>query len=287
MSNIVVSEGLQETLTIGQIIADSRMFADAHEQAKAIVKILAGQEMGFGAIASMTGIHVVKGGRVQIGANLMANAVKAHSKYDYRIRTMTNECVAIEFFENGETLGISEFTAQDARMAKTGNMDKFPRNMLFARAMSNGIKWFCPDALNGNTAYVPEELEQTPPQNNNGWVIEQPTANPTPTPTPQPKFPTREQLLTWVENLNQLEQVAGYYNDPKHVQNATRLEWPTLDNKEAWASLKQKAIEHADYGNYKNAVSSLEIDEDSKNAMLKLFDEDRNTAWETVLDMKV
>jgi len=113
------------------------------------------------------------------------------------------------------------------------------------------------------------------------------TEDPYTEPTPQPKFPTREQLLTWVENLNQLEQVAGYYNDPKHVQNATRLEWPTLDNKEAWSNLKAKAIEHADYGNYKNVVASLEIDDDNKNAMLKLFDEDRQIAWETVLDMKV
>jgi hypothetical protein len=30
--------------------------------------------------------------------------------------------------------------------------------MLFARAMSNGVKWFCPDAL-GLTTYTPEELD--------------------------------------------------------------------------------------------------------------------------------
>ena len=42
--------------------------------------------------------------------------------------------------------------------AGTKNMDKFPRNMLFARAMSNGQKWYCPDAFNGATVYTPEEL---------------------------------------------------------------------------------------------------------------------------------
>jgi hypothetical protein len=30
--------------------------------------------------------------------------------------------------------------------------------MLFARAMSNGVKWFCPDVMNGSTVYTPEEL---------------------------------------------------------------------------------------------------------------------------------
>ena len=30
--------------------------------------------------------------------------------------------------------------------------------MLFARAMSNGVRWFTPDAFNGNAVYTPEEL---------------------------------------------------------------------------------------------------------------------------------
>ncbi|RDT44717.1 hypothetical protein DXF87_27490, partial [Enterobacter roggenkampii] len=36
-------------------------------------------------------------------------------------------------------------------------MDKFPKNMLFARAMSNGVKWFTPDVFSG-PVYTPEEL---------------------------------------------------------------------------------------------------------------------------------
>jgi hypothetical protein len=30
--------------------------------------------------------------------------------------------------------------------------------MLFARAMSNGVRWYCPDVTNGNAVYTPEEL---------------------------------------------------------------------------------------------------------------------------------
>jgi hypothetical protein len=36
-------------------------------------------------------------------------------------------------------------------------MDKFPANMLFARAISNGVKWFTPDVFQG-PVYVPEEM---------------------------------------------------------------------------------------------------------------------------------
>jgi hypothetical protein len=55
-------------------------------------------------------------------------------------------------------LGVSVFDLDDARKAGTKNLDKFPRNMLFARAMSNGAKWFTPDVCGGLTVYVPEEL---------------------------------------------------------------------------------------------------------------------------------
>jgi hypothetical protein len=55
-------------------------------------------------------------------------------------------------------LGTSTFTIDDAKKAGTKNLDKFPKNMLFARAMSNGVKWFTPDIYE-SPVYVPEEME--------------------------------------------------------------------------------------------------------------------------------
>ena len=123
-------------------------------------RILAGQEMGFGPFASNAGIHIIQG-KPTVGANLMAAAVKAHPAYDYRVRHMGADYVTIEFFQNGESLGISEFTAADAKAASTQNMGKFARNMLFARAMSNGVRWYCPDVFFGNAVYTPDELDNT------------------------------------------------------------------------------------------------------------------------------
>ena len=146
---------------LGEVLAQSGYFADARQAAQAIVKVMAGRELGFGPIASMTGIHIVQG-RPAIGADLMAKAVKRSGRYNYRVTELTDEACAIEFFEKAaeawQSIGTSRFTRQDATKAKTKNLDAFPRNMLFARAMSNGVKWFCPDAL-GLTTYTPEELE--------------------------------------------------------------------------------------------------------------------------------
>jgi len=146
---------------LGEVLAQSGYFQDARQAAQAIVKVMAGRELGFGPIASMTGIHIIQG-RPAIGADLMAKAVKRSGRYNYRVTELTDEACSIDFFEkSGEAwqpIGTSRFTRQDATKAKTKNLDAFPRNMLFARAMSNGVKWFCPDAL-GLTTYTPEELE--------------------------------------------------------------------------------------------------------------------------------
>jgi len=129
--------------------------------AQMCTKVLAGRELGFGPFASATGIHIIKG-RPSIGANLMAAAVKSHPRYDYRVRKLTDEEVTIEFLElvDGKMApaGISTFTKADANAAGTQNMSKYPRNMLFARAISNGVRWYCPDVFSGAAVYTPEEV---------------------------------------------------------------------------------------------------------------------------------
>lgn len=154
---------LSETMELGNLLAQSGFFADSRGAAQAVVKVLAGRELGFGPIASMTGINIIQG-RVSISANLMAAAIKRSGRYDYLVKEMTATRCNIEFRERvGDkwiVIGFSEFTDKDAQKAGTKNMDKFPRNMLFARAMSNGARWFTPDIF-GGPVYTPEELGAT------------------------------------------------------------------------------------------------------------------------------
>ncbi len=157
MSNELAILSYDEIEKAALAMSKSGYFQDAREQSQAIVKILAGREMGFGPFASMTGVYIISG-RPSIGANLMASAVKRSGRYDYRVREMTDAVCEIEYLQAGKSIGISRFTIEDARKAGTKNTDKYPRNMLFARAMSNGVRWYCPDVFDGAAVYTPEEL---------------------------------------------------------------------------------------------------------------------------------
>src|SRR4051812_4272281 len=53
-------------------------------QGEIIVKMLAGAENGFPPFASVQGIHVIQG-KPEMGADLLARAVKQSGRYDYRV----------------------------------------------------------------------------------------------------------------------------------------------------------------------------------------------------------
>jgi len=147
---------LQEVMSIAKAFAESGMFVDTKSAAQAIVKIQAGQEIGMPPFAAMTGIHIVQG-KPTIGAGLIASRVKGSGKYDYKVMQQDEKICSIDFYQGKEKIGNSTFTIEDAKKALTKNIDKFPKNMLFARAISNGVKWFCPDVFSG-PVYVPEEM---------------------------------------------------------------------------------------------------------------------------------
>ncbi len=165
---------IRELYTWGKMMRLSGFFKDVQSEAAAAVKIMMGRALGFDMIQSMTGLHIVEG-RPTIGANLMAVAVKRGGKYDYLVSAHTDDLCAVKFFAIGEGLdsegkavitrteiGESVFTMEDAARAHlvkpNSGWDKFPRNMLFARALSNGVRWYCPDVFGGTAVYTPEEL---------------------------------------------------------------------------------------------------------------------------------
>lgn len=154
---------MQDLTQVADMLAKSGFFSDARDAAKCGVKVLAGLESGFGAFASMTGIHLIQG-KPTFGANLMAIAIKRSGRYNYRVLEHTDEVCRIAFYElwGGEwqEVGQSSFSVEDAKRAgllSNQTWKNYPRNMTYARAMSNGVRWYAPDAL-GMTAYTPEEL---------------------------------------------------------------------------------------------------------------------------------
>lgn len=201
---IIQPDELETIQRTGKMLAASGYFDAKGEGVQAIAmmatKIMAGREIGIGPFASVNGIHIING-KPAIGSNLMASAVKGSGRYDYRVIELTNSVCRLEFRQRmgdkWEVIGTSEFTADDARKAGTKNMDKFPRNMLFARAMSNGVRFYTPDIFNGNSVYVPEELganvdgegnviDVTPPRTNGNADLRQPPENSSPFDDEQP-----------------------------------------------------------------------------------------------------
>jgi hypothetical protein len=153
---------ITELMTLAKAMSESGFFPEARAQAQAVTKILAGQELGIGPVTSMTGIHVIKG-KITLSANLIASAVRRSGKYDYAVRHLDDQRCEIEFYRDGKPIGVSTFTMEDAKRAGLSNGDnwrKYPPNMLFARAMSNGARWYCPDVFNG-PVYTPDELGQS------------------------------------------------------------------------------------------------------------------------------
>jgi hypothetical protein len=146
-------------LRIAEVLAQSGFFSDATSAAKAMAKIICGRELGIGPMISMSNVYIIKG-KITLSAGLQAALLKASDRYGYRILTATDTEAKIEFVEWGQPLGTASFTIEEARHAGLANKDNwrcYPADMLFARALTRGIRRFCPDLLMGG-AYTPEEI---------------------------------------------------------------------------------------------------------------------------------
>jgi hypothetical protein len=152
MGNELIPIGMSLPDIAGQFAA-SGYFPDAKNAAQAVVKVMAGRELGIGPFASMSGIHIIEG-KPEIGAHLIAAAIKASGKYDYRIVERTATACRIAFFQRSgeawEKIGEEYWDqgrAERAGLARRGNWTKFPEAMLFSRAISSGYRVFCPDVF--------------------------------------------------------------------------------------------------------------------------------------------
>lgn len=149
----------KEPMAMGEIFAKSGMFTDIKSATQAVVKIMAGKELGMTPFQSMASIYIVNG-KLALTSQAMSSLIKKTKKYDYKVIKLDETECSLDFFVNEEKTGNSTFTFKDAAKAGLVNKDvwkNYPKNMLFARALSNGARFFCPDAISGY--YVKEEIE--------------------------------------------------------------------------------------------------------------------------------
>lgn len=130
------------------------------------VVIMAGQEYGWGPAASMSNLNLMDG-RPELSADAQARFIKAGGKYEYRVTEHTDEACELTILDakTGEIIGVERYTMDDAKrmgvkMTTSGgrptNWAKVPRNMLFARCVSNACAFHCPDAVPMRTYTVGE-----------------------------------------------------------------------------------------------------------------------------------
>lgn len=167
---------LAEAIQIAELVAKSAVIPDVRNAGVALLKMMAGAELGFGCFASLVDVHIIEG-KPSIGAHLKAAAIKRSGKYRYKVIVSTKEECNLEFSEKidgvWEVLGNVSLTMAEAietglavkDVLKSGeivlkrNWRVSGKDMLFARCISQGYRQHAPDLTGGVLTYDPDELE--------------------------------------------------------------------------------------------------------------------------------
>jgi len=154
----LIPRNIEEAVTYAKTLYMSKLFPDLQSAEQAVVKIMAGAELGIPPIASQNAFHIVKG-KIMMHYSAIAGAVKRVG-CKYKVDQHDDETCTLTFYDSeGAKLGQSEFTQSDAKKAGTQNMEKIPKVMLFARAMSQGARMLVPEAFNGMVVYESSERD--------------------------------------------------------------------------------------------------------------------------------
>lgn len=183
------ADDLPALMSLADAFGRSGMFkVDNAEQA--FVKLMTGAELGLTPAQAMREIHVVEGAPM-VGATIYATKLRQHPRYDYRLLEHTDKACAVAFYggdlaKHGpyvherdpelpawkglrpgvECLGVHRRTikeAQDLGWTKTRGgkvLTTYAQHadaMLFARVISQGGRFFAPDAVQG--FYTHGEIE--------------------------------------------------------------------------------------------------------------------------------
>lgn len=164
--NSIAKVDMRELKELAEVFVASGAFSDIKQVAQAQIKILAGNELGFSPIVSMTGIHFFQG-KVSIGSNLIASLIKESAKYDYEVIEHTGEACAAQFYalsgSHRVKLGVPvRYTYAEANAAGLTSKDtwkKYPADLLFAAVIRQGARRYCADVLRGTTASVDTSID--------------------------------------------------------------------------------------------------------------------------------
>ena len=138
---------------------ESGMFQGVRDVSQAIMKVEYGLELGIKPITAMRNIYYFQNAFC-LSASLV-NALIKRAGYRFSTVERTDERCLLRFESpDGKPLGDSEFTWKDAikkNLTTKKNWREHPKNMLFARSLTQGANMYCAEVFLG-PVLTPEEL---------------------------------------------------------------------------------------------------------------------------------
>ncbi len=178
-------------------------------EADAVAIMLTGQELGLQPMQSIRSLHMIDG-RVELSAHLMLTLMTTRLGVKFEWVESTTKVARLKLERPDQAAHVEEMTIGDAEragLASRGTWQKFPKQMLRARCISNAARAYCPEILTG--CYTTGEISEArvvdtgpaprarPPEPEPEVIeahFEELVAEPEPEVIPEA---TRDKILTW------------------------------------------------------------------------------------------
>lgn len=154
---------LKSAFTLAQMVVESRLFeAYGGTPEAALMTIMAGREMGLGAMASLRTFHVVEGKPTMSAQLMMAICIASPLCKEFRV--LRSQCsktrgvvrVWRHDWSEPEEYTWTEEDAADAGLTGKNNWKRYARQMLINRAIAEAARFVFPELM--ANVYTPSEI---------------------------------------------------------------------------------------------------------------------------------
>lgn len=162
MSELVQAASVADVMSMADVVVKSGLFPMFKTREAAAAMMLLCRSKGLDPMTAIERYHIVQGRPVMRADAMLGEFVRMGGKVEW-IRRDDQEAKATFSHPLGGTVTVS-WTIEQARAAKLTGKDvwsQYPRQMLHARCVSEGVRSILPGATNG--LYTPEEAENMEP----------------------------------------------------------------------------------------------------------------------------
>lgn len=161
---IVKKEEHPVLITVSNALFKSGLFPNVKNAFGAYAIVQYGAELGIGPMTALQTMAIVSG-KVCMGAQMMLSLALKSGVTHKILKDDNNECQI--HFRRGEIEFTSSFSIAEAKQAgiyrDQSGWTKYPRDMLYWRTVTRGLRRVCPDVITG--LYAKEELQDAIPLN--------------------------------------------------------------------------------------------------------------------------